>query len=337
MLKGLHALRGIAALAVVLYHASVWSDVYYARVFDGFFDFGYIGVDAFFVLSGFIIFYVHWHDTPGVAAWKQFFVKRLIRIYPPFLPVSCVLLLAYHFLPSFANGAREVGIVSSLFLVPTPARPALEVSWTLMHEMLFYLLFSLIYLGRSLFLWAVAAWGLLLVVTINRSDGMFLSRFFFNVHNIHFLLGMAVAFVAARSNRLHRTALLAGLAMLALYILSVYARLNQDLFVSHKLEHLLLGILFAAVIYGLVGLDREGTIRCPRPCMLLGSASYSIYLVHYPLVSLLNRIAAWYYDGSVAMAYLSFVLIVLSCLAAGILYYRFYEKRALRYLRQRLL
>jgi len=337
MLKGIHALRGIAAVAVVLYHASVWSGVYYATVFRGFFDFGYIGVDAFFVLSGFIILHVHRHDTPGVGAWKQFFLKRVIRIYPPFLPVSCILLLAYQVLPALANGNREVGIITSIFLLPTPAQPALEVSWTLMHEMLFYIFFSLYYLGRDLFLLSMGAWGLLLVVMIGQDGEMFLTRFLLNIHNIHFLLGMAVACITARTCRWYRSALVTGLLLLAAYITAVYCHVNQELLVNHSVEHLLLGVMFACVVYGLVGWERERGMNGTALWMLLGSASYSIYLVHYPLVSLLNRIAGWYYDGSVVRARLFYILIVLFCLAAGVLYYGIYEKKVLLYLRRRLL
>ncbi|MFP7755029.1 acyltransferase family protein [Thermodesulfobacteriota bacterium B35] len=337
MLKGIHALRGIAAVAVVLYHASVWSGVYYATVFRGFFDFGYIGVDAFFVLSGFIILHVHRHDTPGVGAWKQFFLKRVIRIYPPFLPVSCILLLAYQVLPALANGNREVGIITSIFLLPTPAQPALEVSWTLMHEMLFYIFFSLYYLGRDLFLLSMGAWGLLLVVMIGQDGEMFLTRFLLNIHNIHFLLGMAVACITARTSRWYRSALVTGLLLLAAYITAVYCHVNQELLVNHSVEHLLLGVMFACVVYGLVGWERERGMNGTALWMLLGSASYSIYLVHYPLVSLLNRIAGWYYDGSVVRARLFYILIVLFCLAAGVLYYGIYEKKVLLYLRRRLL
>ncbi|MBP9743591.1 MAG: acyltransferase [Burkholderiales bacterium] len=80
----LQSLRGIAALLVLLYHATWLSIVNNQYVYAlNIFKQGQIGVDLFFVLSGFIIAYMHWSQINlknGVVA--KYWLKRFFRIYP---------------------------------------------------------------------------------------------------------------------------------------------------------------------------------------------------------------------------------------------------------------
>ena len=82
---GLNVARGIAAFLVLLAHASLSSNVFYGgEPFFGFWKFGGFGVDFFFVLSGFIIYWVHADESKSMASMSRYFKKRIIRIYPPF-------------------------------------------------------------------------------------------------------------------------------------------------------------------------------------------------------------------------------------------------------------
>ena len=151
MYIGLQVGRGIAALAVVLHHASLGSEVFYGgRAFAGFWEFGAIGVDFFFVLSGFIIYWVHSADEENFKSALLYCKKRIIRIYPPFILISIVLLVVYSTYPSLSDSGRSIGVITSIFLIPTPPlSPALSVSWTLMHEMLFYTVFISLYFNSN--------------------------------------------------------------------------------------------------------------------------------------------------------------------------------------------
>ena len=87
-LTTLQAGRGIAALLVVLYHASglFSSNKYWQTiVLKGVFGFGFAGVEYFFVLSGFIMLHVHRKDIGKPAALVSYFRKRIERIYPAYL------------------------------------------------------------------------------------------------------------------------------------------------------------------------------------------------------------------------------------------------------------
>lgn len=147
MIIGLQVGRAIAALLVLLHHISINAPYYYGgEAFNSIFHFGHVGVDFFFVLSGFIIYWVHSSDKESLESAKIYFWKRFIRIYPPFILISVVLLIAYTLMPNLSHSDREISILSSLFLVPTQGSPALSVSWTLMHELLFYILFLCFFL-----------------------------------------------------------------------------------------------------------------------------------------------------------------------------------------------
>ena len=82
-LDGIEAARGIAALAVVLYHvARHINKTYDLNQKYTAFQFGHSGVDLFFAISGFIITYVHYYDIGNSAEIKQYAFKRFIRIMP---------------------------------------------------------------------------------------------------------------------------------------------------------------------------------------------------------------------------------------------------------------
>ena len=78
MFRGLQVGRGVAALLIVLHHCSLGAEKFYgSEPFYGFWEFGSIGVDFFFVLSGFIIYWAHSKDTKGVRSAVSYFKKRV--------------------------------------------------------------------------------------------------------------------------------------------------------------------------------------------------------------------------------------------------------------------
>ena len=91
----LQVIRGLAAVLVVFHHVSSSSEVYFNAVwFDDFFN-SSRALDIFFVLSGFIITYIHFSDLQKKTNVKAFFIKRFNRIYPVFWIVSLVYLAFY--------------------------------------------------------------------------------------------------------------------------------------------------------------------------------------------------------------------------------------------------
>src|SRR4051794_15071476 len=108
MLQSLQACRAMAAILVVLYHTShgiFRLDKYFGhKPFGHVFDFGFAGVDFFFVLSGFIMMHVHGRDIGQPRAFASYLWKRFSRIYPAYWIVFAAILPVYFLVPSFGLG-----------------------------------------------------------------------------------------------------------------------------------------------------------------------------------------------------------------------------------------
>lgn len=136
-IQSLQVFRGLAALAVVVFHASAYTGTFVADVPSWailVFGFGYLGVDFFFVLSGFIIMYSHYGDADIAPAYKRYVFKRLVRVFPAYWPISLALIALYAALPGFSSSPdKNYSLISSLLLLPADDPPALYVAWTLVH------------------------------------------------------------------------------------------------------------------------------------------------------------------------------------------------------------
>jgi hypothetical protein len=112
-IEGIDALRGLAALSVVLYHYTAWYDSDYGphHTAPGLglaFVYGQFGVELFFIISGFVI-YMTLENTNHIY---DFAVSRIARLYPAFLACLTVTLVTAYLLdfePARANLARIAG------------------------------------------------------------------------------------------------------------------------------------------------------------------------------------------------------------------------------------
>jgi peptidoglycan/LPS O-acetylase OafA/YrhL len=118
----LDGLRGVAAIAVVTFH---FMEIAYSDYSKDFIGHGFLAVDFFFCLSGFVIGYAY-DDRIGKMGIKEFFKSRLIRLHPLVIMGSVLGLLGFLFDP-FATQpiARSAGSIlllflSSIFMIPNP-------------------------------------------------------------------------------------------------------------------------------------------------------------------------------------------------------------------------
>ncbi|WP_339584972.1 acyltransferase family protein [Aquabacterium sp. G14] len=158
-----------------------------------------LGVDFFFVLSGFIIAHSSLRPDSLQGGAREYFKARFIRIYVPYLPIGVGIYLLYLLLPNLSQAERSPSLLTTFLLMPSDAPPALSVAWTLVHEMIFYLIFSLWFFSRKAFWSVLAIWvaSILLAwfshVTMSRFATYFLSPL-----NLCFILGLGISSLSKR-------------------------------------------------------------------------------------------------------------------------------------------
>ena len=158
----LQAGRGIAALMVVFYHCEgLFTLSKYWHRTHHYFYFGKSGVDFFFVLSGIVIFYAHRADIGRPERIADYAWKRFRRIYPIYWIVLLTAAPLYFAFPSLGDGTQRTPsvIFSSIVLLPfVRTETIVPVAWTLFHEIMFYLFFSLLLVRRRLGVAVLALW-----------------------------------------------------------------------------------------------------------------------------------------------------------------------------------
>lgn len=332
-LKGLEASRGLAALAVLVSHAS--AILAEPRFYDNpgfaglFVKFG-AGVDFFFVLSGFIVAWVHWNDIGVPARLGRYAKRRFIRIYPPYWGILLPLSLAYALFPDAGTPSQHspVNFLFSLTLLPYPEHPILGVAWTLVFEMAFYAVFaSFIWFGRSallvLPLWA----GAVLIANMGFAPLQFPVSFILDVHILEFIFGVALA-AALQNHRLPlpRACALLGGALFVGQMLWHHPVLDDPL-----VGRLGFGLAATLAIAGIVEWERGAGITVPFVLYKLGSASYALYLIHAVAISVATQIMLRLFGNTLSLP-VAFALVAAAAVAAGLIYHEIFEKPVSRWL-----
>jgi exopolysaccharide production protein ExoZ len=149
--EGIQVLRGFAAIAVVLHHILSYPNPATPQISpDWFTKATASGVDVFFVISGFIMLYTSFRPGAEPARPVDFLKRRFARIYPLYW-LCCLPFLALKSMGFFSKQVQTSGdILTSLLLIPTVMdRMVLGVAWTLIFEIWFYILFAIGLLGRK--------------------------------------------------------------------------------------------------------------------------------------------------------------------------------------------
>jgi peptidoglycan/LPS O-acetylase OafA/YrhL len=351
MYKSLQAGRSIAAILVVLFHlgGAIAAEKYFGiREFYIPFSFGSAGVQFFFVLSGFIILNAHRGDISRPTQLGGYISKRLIRIYPTyiiiFLFVYCLAIAS----PALRNTVPHDAIVilKSILLIPQDISviggsgvPVLGVAWTLQYEMLFYFFFAFWILNKwllaiiisiLLYIYIVYYWGL---------QSYFPYSFIFQQHIFLFVMGMLVSFIC-NSENINLSANVAILYAIMGFVIFSFIALDKvmSLGVFKEWDKLLYGVASSLIIFGLVKAeDKDIIIGGHRWMQILGDSSYALYLIHFPLISILCKFSLSIHLNKLGVygAAISYATIFSLCLVFSVAFFLWIEKPLIRFLRNR--
>jgi exopolysaccharide production protein ExoZ len=285
-LEGIQVLRAIAALLVVLHHALEESlaSGRLPKSPDWFTTFGAAGVDIFFVISGFIMFYVSFPVDQPAASPRSFLLKRIARIYPLYW-FCLALVLALKGIGLFQSLQLNPNVFGrSIFLLPSE-HLIIGLAWTLVFEMYFYVIFALILnFDRPL----VSLFGTSIAILILYAFSGFapdaaLRVFLGNAIAVEFCFGLILAYMFRRWPRFIPAARLLwipGFALLAIASLVVPHANTNGLPSPERV--FAWGVPAFLIVLSFLSLNSN---RAPlqRIMVLFGDASYAIYLIH-PLV-----------------------------------------------------
>jgi peptidoglycan/LPS O-acetylase OafA/YrhL len=339
----LDGLRGIAILLVVIYHNFGFTNYFY---------FGWLGVDLFFVLSGFLITSILIATEIEKRDLKNFFVRRILRIFPLYYLALAITLFI---LPLFSSFSMDISYYRQhqawlwtytqnwLYILSLPKNNFLIHFWSLAVEEQFYLVwpFIILLLKKTNKLLLLLSLTLILVIA---------TRFLvwvYKVENIEYfglytftrIDGICIGCMVALLQKTNRTFLekytavivfsLAGLNFLFYFINKMHAFTFPYLaIVGYTTFAAMFGLLVYEVISGTTRIINK--VLSSGFLKFFGKISYGLYIFHLPVYLLvtpyLKNIITGKYSASanetdlIASVAATFIAIIISYLS-----YRFFE------------
>lgn len=325
-LNNIQVLRAFAALSVVVFHTGF--------IFPHLKIFGSYGVDVFFVISGYIMARIlddrlQPNLGPGAHVGDFFLRRRILRIVPPYWFFTLLLFVASMRMPSFmgSTSASNVELFKSLLFIPFAKyggviQPLLFIGWSLNYEMFFYvaLAIGILFHKRWTFRIPSVTFGAVLVLLTMLAclpfrDSNVLAAFYSRDLSLEFLLGILAYYTSrsvsdAAARRLRVPALLVCLFSL-LVIVAIQALLPQ----IPLPRFLLLGVPSFLLVASASVLSQGGWDTRLASLVLIGDASYILYLIHpyceYSIDRILGPRHPWLRSQTATGAFIGVTLSVL--------------------------
>jgi exopolysaccharide production protein ExoZ len=343
-INSLQLLRAVAVSLVIFIHLINYVDrptVVTHSIFYSFFQlrpWGAIGVDLFFTISGFIMTVV----TPSYQAsgkWKDFLIKRGIRIIPLYYLVSLIFALVYvfhnHIMPNL------VGVLKTLFFIPffdkhVFSYPIVAVGWSLSYEVYFYLLIALfLALKGNVYKKLLITILILSTVGVIVNPENTLLKFLTSPILIEFALGVSAGLLyrhldAANNSNIKWLALgliTIGVAgMVATIFTGSFGFSPQEAIENNNhlalLRSVIWGMPCASLLLGVVLWERATQMVIPAFLIVFGDASYSAYLIHSKVYFAYSKVFA-----HIKLNDTIFVLTALPvCLIVSVIFYKLIER-----------
>lgn len=344
----LDGLRGVAAITVVAFHIF---EAHSTSSLDQIINHGYLAVDFFFLLSGFVIGYAY-DNRWNKMSFGDFARRRLERLQPMVIMGTIIGAVCFHFQASSlwpmisAVPVWKVLLVMLIGFTMIPLPPSMDIrgwnetyplngpAWSLFYEYIVNILYGLFVRRFSktvlsvLVLLAAAA---LIHFTITSPSGDLIGGW--SLEPLQLRIGFTrVLFPFFGGILLFRTAKLTKIknaflwsSILVLVILAM-PRIggDQHRWMNGLYESLSIILIFPLIVYmGASGELKSKTAK--RTCKFLGDISYPIYITHYPLIYIYT---AWVYDKKISIrdAYPVSFLVFFSSIALAYICLKFYDE-----------
>ena len=311
--SALDVLRGVAALSVAWFHFTNGNPGFLPDgALKGSGSYGWMGIEVFFVISGFIIPFALARSQYHISDYGVFLLKRVVRLDPPYL-ISIFAVIALGYASSAAPGFQgapfhfslpqlllHLGYINVLFGYPW-LNP---VFWTLAIELQYYLLVGLLFpvlISRI----AAVRWG---AVSVLAGSSFILPASQFLCHwLVLFLLGIVT--FQYRAAILGVRAYVAALTFLTVAGICIYG-----------VAIAILGLATASVI-------AFAHLSHTHPLVFFGSISYSLYLLHVPVGGRVVNLSLKYVHSLPGKCVVLIAALISSIMAAWLLH-RFVERPA---------
>tara|TARA_B100001057_G_C22849425_1_gene950357 strand:- start:113 stop:2089 length:1977 start_codon:yes stop_codon:yes gene_type:complete len=332
-------LRAIAVLSVIFYHTGFI--IFDYEIFKG----GFIGVDIFFVISGYLISLIILKELHkfGTFSFKNFYERRIRRILPPLLvvmlvsfPLSWLYLLPINFIDYSKSILYSIGFSSNYFFwssgfsygdTNTSLKPFLH-TWSLSVEEQFYIVFPLIllfsfkYFQKYLILILTLGFFISLLISEYASKVMPNANFYFIAsRGWELLAGSILSYfeisIGHRSNQKKLNSILPSLGLILILFSIIF--FNDEMF--HPSFYTLLPVIGICLIIWFSDKNEPITkLLSSKLFVFLGIISYSLYLWHYPVL-VFDTITEFSKDNLFKQILIGFTILVLSIIS-----YNFIEK-----------
>lgn len=332
-LYNLDYLRGVAAFGIMIYHYSSWSiGRYSSDTFLG--RLGIYGVSIFYILSGLTLFHVyHTRMAPTKNQILSFFKKRIFRIYPLLWLATFISIFTTH---SFTGASGLLLDLSGLFGFFRWDEHIATGAWSIGNEIVFYLFIPIFFvlLNRSkiafvLFTLLISFIFLYFAFYIldERSPLTSQWRNYVNpLNQLFFFLGGFIVGYLLQNKRLNTrigvVLLVAGLSLFCLYpahgnTINIVTGVNRIVFT----------LACFLICISVFKINFKFSKIIDQPLSMLGEASYSVYLLHPIVFSIIRRASSVVSKRLIVIPIeVTFVLSITVTLVSSYFVYVKYEK-----------
>jgi peptidoglycan/LPS O-acetylase OafA/YrhL len=357
--KILDGLRGVAAILVVAFHVfEAFAD---GNRFKQIINHGYLAVDFFFLLSGFVVAYAYDDRWEKMTQW-EFYKRRLIRLQPMVIMGMLIGASLYYFQASDVLFPQIAGtpvwkmlLVMLIGFTLIPLTPSADIrgwgemhplngpAWSLFFEYIANILYAVLFRKFSikvLSIFVLLFAGMLINHTVFGSKGDVIGGWSLNVEqmNVGFTRLLYPFFAGILLSRLGKLIHLKGAFWICSFMIAailLMPRIGDEtsLWMNGLYESVCIILLFPLIVSIGAGGEIKNSFSL-KICKILGDISYPIYIIHYPFI---YWYTAWVVDNKVTLkeGYLLGIGVLVTSIITAYLCLKLYDEPIRKWLQKK--